>query len=823
MPRKYKHLFVPLSDSTDYTRPRSGWGGGGIPPRDPDFHGRYIKRRFEQAWEEAMSEHAVYHAERHGVYLEFKSDPGARLVTKGLEDLRSKKIRLLNVRSVTEDGETVTYATVYVAHDKKRVFLDKFSSYISDTTEKGKPCNADLVNSIADLRKALLVESFWQDERQLIPGQRREWCEVWLSSDQAEVVSRFEELLRQADIPTKDGDVRFPERTVKLIYANRRDLEKITAQSDDVAEYRSAKETAAFWLQSQNREQADWVIDLLDRLQIRYSTDVAVCVLDTGVNNGHPLLSPILEDSACMTVNPTWRTHDHQGHGTSMAGIAAYGDLRACLLELSPIVLTHILESVKILPLSGSTPKELWGHITTQAAALAEIQEPLRKRVFCLAVSATDTRDRGRPSSWSGQLDQLSAGMSDGFQRLFVVCAGNLTDITNEVLNYPSAQVTDSIHDPGQAWNCLTVGAYTDLDEIADQSFEHYAPVAAASELSPFTTTSAIWEDKWPIKPEVVLEGGNVAHDGNGNWDIPDEFSLLTTHHNPIVHHFGRHLMTSAATAYASWLAAKIMADYPDLWPETVRALIVHSAEWTEGLKRQFLPNESKAAYSRLLRVCGYGVPDLDRALHSMNNSLTLIAQQSIQPYIRKPDGRYVTNKMHFYDLPWPRQALLDLPFDTVVKMRVTLSYFIEPGPGEIGWKDRYRYASHGLRFEINSPGEDRDSFIQRINASARADEEGTPATNSAADHWVIGSKGRDKGSIHSDIWKGTAAELAASNLIAIYPIVGWWRERTHLRRAESSARYSLLVSISTPEENVDIYTPVAIQLGVPVPVPVEL
>lgn len=115
--------------------------------------------------EEAVSEHAVFHAERHGVYLEFKSDPGAELVTKGLEDLRSKKVRLLNVRTVTEDDKPVTYATVCVAHDKKRVFLDKFSSYISDTTKKGRSRNADLVNSIADLRKALLVKSFWQDEK----------------------------------------------------------------------------------------------------------------------------------------------------------------------------------------------------------------------------------------------------------------------------------------------------------------------------------------------------------------------------------------------------------------------------------------------------------------------------------------------------------------------------------------------------------------------------------------------------------------------------------------------------------------------------------
>ena len=71
---------------------------------------------------------------------------------------------------------------------------------------------------------------------------------------------------------------------------------------------------------------------------------------------------------------------------------------------------------------------------------------------------------------------------------------------------------------------------------------------------------------------------------------------------------------------------------------------------------------------------------------------------------------------MHLHELPWPKDVLLNLPDDTKVNMRVTLSYFIEPGPGEIGWKDRYRYASHALRFELNSPGESKSEFAKRVN-----------------------------------------------------------------------------------------------------------
>ncbi|WP_348952183.1 hypothetical protein [Amycolatopsis melonis] len=56
------------------------------------------------------------------------------------------------------------------------------------------------------------------------------------------------------------------------------------------------------------------------------------------------------------------------------------------------------------------------------------------------------------------------------------------------------------------------------------------------------------------------------------------------------------------------------MAEYPALWPETVRALIVHSAEWTPAMKAQFPANKKKAPRIALHRRYGMGVPDLARA-----------------------------------------------------------------------------------------------------------------------------------------------------------------------------------------------------------------
>ncbi|MBF0488153.1 MAG: S8 family serine peptidase [Nitrospirae bacterium] len=146
--------------------------------------------------------------------------------------------------------------------------------------------------------------------------------------------------------------------------------------------------------------------------------------------------------------------------------------------------------------------------------------------------------------------------------------------------------------------------------------------------LSPFSTTSLSWIwRKWPIKPEVVFEGGNVASGPNDSIVDIDDLQLLSTNHEPHIAQFASFNGTSAASAQAAWMAAQIQIQYPGAWPETIRALIIHSAKWTDTMKSQFSESQSpnKKDCARLLRICGYGVPNLNRASYCSSNSLTLI------------------------------------------------------------------------------------------------------------------------------------------------------------------------------------------------------
>jgi len=88
--------------------------------------------------------------------------------------------------------------------------------------------------------------------------------------------------LNQQQINSRPGIIRFPERAVKIIHVSQSQLEAITRLSDDIAEYRRAKETAAFWLDMDNKDQAEWIEDILDRLDVQKDSDVAVCILNGG-------------------------------------------------------------------------------------------------------------------------------------------------------------------------------------------------------------------------------------------------------------------------------------------------------------------------------------------------------------------------------------------------------------------------------------------------------------------------------------------------------------------------------------------------------------
>lgn len=508
-------------------------------------------------------------------------------------------------------------------------------------------------------------------------------------------------------------------------------------------------------------------------------------------------------------MNTAWGNTDHMGHGTEMAGIAIYNNLKDRLLENNSVGINHGIESVKILPPKGENPIRLYGAITEQAVALAEISNPKADRALCMAVTSPyyNTED-GSPTSWSAAVDSITSGANEnGVKRLFFISAGNVFPEELSSAEYPNSSILHGVENPGQSWNALTVGAVSNEIQITDSSFKDFKPVADVGELSPYSSTSVTWNNKWPIKPEILLDGGNMATNGVDYTECED-LSILTTHNKHLVRPLSTIWGTSSATAQAAWMAAQINAEYPGIWPETVRALLVHSARWTKAMCKQFCIEDSKTkGRKQLLRSCGYGIPNLDKAIQCANNSVNLVIQGELQPFKKNE-----MNEMHLHELPWPKSVLQSLG-ETEATIRVTLSYFIEPGPGEVGWKDKYRYPSCGLRFDVINSNETLDDFKKRVNIKMRGDDKKDSGDGNSRD-WYLGVGNRDTGSIHSDFCDDLAINLCDANHVAVYPIIGWWRERVHLGKYNEKVRYSLVVSIETPEVNTDLYTPIVTEIS---------
>jgi hypothetical protein len=195
---------------------------------------------------------------------------------------------------------------------------------------------------------------------------------------------------------------------------------------------------------------------------------------------------------------------------------------------------------------------------------------------------------------------------------------------------------------------------------------------------------------------------------------------------------------------------------------------------------------------------------------------LTLLVEDKVHPY-KKVKSDIKTRDMNLHSLPWPTETLEALG-EVSVRMRVTLSYFVEPNPSARGLTSKYHYPSHRLRFDVRHALEKTDDFIARISAAA-AQEEAGEKTNPKDPGWLLGSNQRNRGSIHQDVWTGTAADLANRGCLAVYPGPGWWRSRHKLEKYNLPAYYSLIVSIETDELEVDLYAEITNMLAVPIEV----
>lgn len=813
-------------------------------------HGQRILNQLQTAFDESTNERKEYLPT-----LEELRSIGSIIVLEGsnakfplaLDDLTrltTHKVRrikwiLLSAKAAADDS--VEMATVWVADDYRSDFLKKFEAYSQSASEidgqkgsKKEPKNAALVANTSSIRSAILSD-LWTSTKE-IEYKGTHWWEIWLhpQQDAEEKLRKFVELFG-LNIQSRHFEIQ--DRLIFWVEATWSQLQPLLLWNVPVAEIRKPMLFDTIEDLPLD-EQSEYVKDFYARIKAAPANSVAVCLLDTGVNRQHQLLRDSLFPSDIHNVFGTYSS-DKDGHGTAMAGIALFKDLDDHLLSTQYVVLKHRLESVRMRPDSSieNVGPESYGSITAEAISRAEAAAN-RKRVFNLTISTTPDSKPGEPTLWSASIDALAFGAGvtsnkDGIQlfsgpkenhpRLILIAGGNVREFYHNYLDISDAR---AIEDPGQAWNALTVGAYTEKTVTpTDPQYRGWCALAKQGELSPHSRTSVPFGRKWPNKPDICFEGGNLLFDPS---QLPDlDQNCETNHPNLSIRTTGitndqsltSANATSSATAQASRLAALAMDKYPDYRPETIRALLTHRAEWTPKMLQNFSQVSGKRNRQVLLRRYGWGVPTESAVLHSMENSPTLIDEDQIKLF-RGPNKKnldeFVMDECRLHSLPWPSNVLENLG-SKGVRLRVTLSYFVQPSASRRGWRQRYSYQSHSLRFEIKKPLESTEAFILRMNALAQAEEAGSLKNPTGEIDWVIGPNQRNHGSLHQDEWETTGAELAQCDAIAVYPVGGWWKTNKIKERLDAVVPYSLMISLKT-EEGIDLYTPIANQIEIATP-----
>ncbi len=635
------HIYLPgQGQAQRYTaHPAGGGEGGELPARNRAAHAEQLTMALTEAVRagEALlaTRDPVLQGGAPGFYLEFQLPTNQADAVDKLENRRGKSpIELVAVRPLDTAPDEKVAATVFVPERQRDYYLNKVAAYRDEDRKpniRGEtgPKNERMVAAI-DTARLAVARSLYTDAPELFPTPVKEvWWEVWL---RVGTRPAFDAAVQRLNLMMREHALSFPDREVVLVCGTTEALSRIVINTDSIAELRLARDTPGSFLAMEGAEQHLWSDDLARRVVAPADDAPAVCLLDSGTTHRHPLIGLALTPADQQAYDASWSVEDlshgiHGGHGIQMSGLSLYGDLMPGLISNGSLELMHRLESVKILPDYGANDPDLYGAITAQSIARAEIVAPFRPRVVCLAVTSPGDHWRGRPSSWSAELDRLAYDTDQ--RRLILVSAGNIGTAL-EPSDYLIRNDLSPIESPAQAWNVLTVGAFTENVTITDHEYDGWEPFAPAGDLMPRSRTSVMWHHDWPLKPDVVFEGGNLGVDPTtGQGDDVDDLALLTTHRRPEERPFTTSGDTSAATALAARMSAQILVERPELWPETVRALIVHSAKWTARMKAHLGTLDKKD----LLRRYGFGVPSLRRALHSLDNDVTMVVERTLQPF----------------------------------------------------------------------------------------------------------------------------------------------------------------------------------------------
>ncbi len=526
-----------------------------------------------------------------------------------------------------------------------------------------------------------------------------------------------------------------------------------------------------------------------------------VCVIDSGLQEGHYLLEPAVDRVSSRCFLPGVSATDVAdyvapgGHGTRVAGAVLYGE---SVPRSGTFSLKCWLQNARVLDQNCSMPVNLFPPALLRELISYYHNGARKTRIFNHSITASAPCRTRYMSAWAAEIDVLS----HTHDVLFIVSAGNLSPsgigampgIRDHLIagrEYPTylCELSCRVANPAQSFQALTVGSVS-YREFSDPNWRSFAP--GNSHPSSFSRSGhGIWKC---IKPEIVEFGGdnlvsattppNVGTPNHGGECYPE--LVRSTMYPPGPAYDRDDVGTSFAAPKVSRIAAKLAELLPNESCLLYRALIVQSARWPE-----WTIGAAPELQGDIVRWIGYGVPDIDRATTNTEHRTTLVTSgdQSI-----KAGG------CHLYQVPIPPE--LRKPADDFdVLIEVTLSYSAEPRRTR---RNRRRYLSTWLDWKSSNLGEDLESFRRRAIRTEEGEEgEGTPfrwAVGNNPNHGTVRGVSRSAGTVQKDWALVKSNALPEDFCIAVVGHEGWNQD------PDSVARYALAVSVEVVGKEIPIY-----------------
>jgi hypothetical protein len=536
-----------------------------------------------------------------------------------------------------------------------------------------------------------------------------------------------------------------------------------------------------------------------------------VCVIDSGIQEGHSLIAPAIDQgtSHCFLPNTSATDIADQvspgGHGTRVAGAILYGET---VPKAGAPQLPFWIQNARVLDQNNRMPVELFPPAAVRAAVDRFHNGPRQTRIFNHSINAQGYCRTRYMSAWAAEIDQLSSEKDI----LVIQSAGNVP-IAGPAPYYPLYLNEDSarIANPGQSLQALTVGSVA-YDTATGGGWQTFAQ--RPDDPSAFSRSGpGIWN---VIKPEVVEYGGDAIHTANtppnvqSGGGIPAACpELVRSTMFPPGPAFDRDdAGTSFAAPKVTRIAAQLQRALPDEPTLLYRALIVQSAHWPSWAE-QFLAElrfpateltpatkeQLRDSAFRTIRYMGYGIPDAARATTNTDHRTTLIT-----------DGERTihASECHIYQVPIPA-PLRHQADEFNIRIDVTLSYVAQPRRTR---RNLRRYLSTWVDWKTSNLGEGINDFRLRAmkdvtNDAAALPGSALPWTLHENPKWgVVRNVKRNSGTVQKDWAVVRSNTLPDHFCIAVVGHQGWSHD------PDSVARYVLAVTFEVIDQEISIYEP---------------